>query len=133
MKRVKNILSEFLELIVLILLGGITLGAAFAIYDLTEFSPIPSAISFIIALIVGATIGMLTRGLERALIVTILVTLVGGVVIVYALSYPELREAYVGTEVITALSTRKAVINVFFYVFPLTLVGIFIGKFFAEE
>ena len=117
----------------MILLSSVASGAAFTVYDLSEFSPLPGFLPFLIPLIAGASMGMLTRSLGQALLAVLLVSLLGIGVVVYALSYPELRSDHLGLEIVASISLRKAIISGFFYVFPLTLVGLLIGKLVFRE
>lgn len=117
----------------MILLSSLASGAAFSIYDLSEFSPLPGFSSFLIPLIVGASMGVLTRSLGQALLAVLLVSLLGIGVIVYALSYPELRSDQLGIEIVASISLRKAIISGFFYMLPLTLIGVLLGKLLFRE
>jgi len=130
MSRAKQ---EFIELGLMILLSSLASGAAFSIYDLSEFSPLPGFLSFLVPLIAGASIGALTRSLGQALLVVLLVSLLGIGVIVYALSYPELRSDHLGLEIVASISLRNAIISGFFYILPLTLIGVLIGKLMFRE
>ncbi len=122
-----------IELGLIILLSSLASGAAFAIHELSEFSPLPGFVSFLIPLIAGASIGVLTRSLGQALLAVLLVSLLGIGVIVYALSYPELKSNYLGIEIVASISLRKAIISGFFYMLPLTLIGVLIGKLLFRE
>lgn len=124
---------EFIKLGLLITLSSLVAGAAFAVYELGEFSPLPGFVSFLVPLIAGASIGALIRSLGQALLAVILISLLGIGVMMSALLYPELRGDYLGIEIVGAFSLRKAIISGFFFIFPLTLIGILVGKLLFRE
>lgn len=130
MSRTKR---DFIELGLMSVLGGLAAGAAFTVYDLSEFSPLPGFLSFLIPLIVGISIGALTRSLGQALLTVIFISLLGIGVMMAALLYPELRSDYLGLEIVGAFSLRKAVISGGIFIFPLTLIGVLLGKLLFRE
>jgi len=121
-----------LRLALLVLLGGIAMGAALAVYDLNRFSPIPSSIMLIFPLLVGVLMGILTTSFPQALGVFLLTLLVFALADFFALSLPEFIHAHLGREIAMQVSVAHALADGFIYILPLTLIGIILGKIIAR-
>jgi len=126
--RKVNKALRILNLTLLILLGGIAMGAALAVYDLDKFSPIPSAVMLVFPLLIGVLIGILTRSLGQALGVFLLTILVYALADFLALSLPEFLHAHLGREIAMQVSVVQALTNGIIYILPLAIIGIILGK-----
>lgn len=131
-QRLKNLVWKGLSLALLVLLGGIAMGAALAVYDLDRFSPIPSAIMLIFPLAVGVLIGILTGSLAQALGVFFFMIVVYAAADSLILTFPELIHARLGTEITLQLSVVRALTGGIIFILPLTLIGIILGKIIAR-
>lgn len=125
-RRIKPL--KILSLALLVLLGGIAMGTALAVYDLNRFSPIPSSIMLIFPLLVGVIIGILTSTLGQALGVFLLAVLVYALADSLALSFPEFIHTHLGTEITVQVSVVHALTSGIIYILPLALIGIMLGK-----
>lgn len=131
--KIKSIVPRILRLALLTLLGGIAIGTALAVYDLSKFSPIPSTVMLIFPFVVGVIIGILTTSLNQALVVLLLTLLVYAFTSFFALSLPEFIHAHLGREIMMQLSVVHALGNGIIYVLPLTIIGIILGKFISRS
>ena len=120
--------SRVFSWILLVLLGGIAMGAALTVYDLNRFSPIPSTVMLLVPLLIGVIIGILTPSFAQALGVFLLAILVFALAESLALSLPEFVHIHLGREITMQVSVVQALTSGILYILPLTLVGIILGK-----
>lgn len=121
-----------ISLVLLVLLGGIAMGAALAVYDLSKFSPIPSSVMLLVPLLVGVIMGILTRSFAQALGAFLLTILVFALAESLALVLPELLHAHLGKEIALQVSVVRALTSGIIYILPLALIGIILGKIIAR-
>ncbi|MCR4404901.1 MAG: hypothetical protein NUW06_06490 [Candidatus Acetothermia bacterium] len=127
-QRLKTLAWKGTSLTLLILLGGMAMGAALAVYDLNRFSPIPSTIMLIFPFVVGMIIGVLTTSFAQALGVFFFTVLVYALADFLVLTFPEMIHAHLGREITMQVSVVKALTGGIIFVLPLTLIGIILGK-----
>lgn len=115
-----------------IILTGLTVGLALATRELLRFSPVPESFLLILIVLAGIALGSLVHDFARLLVAILVVTLVGGAVMMAALLFSELGDTALGLEAAFSVALSKAVRNVFFIV-PLTLIGSMVGRLFHRE
>ncbi len=120
-------LIEAVELVGLALLMGFTLGTGIVLQDLSEFSDLPSALTWLFPLVAGAFIGALIPSLSRALAALLLMIAIGAGVSALALSYPEYVVGRLGQEIAFELSLVTSLRGVVIAA-PLSIVGLLLGK-----
>lgn len=115
-------------------LTGLASGLALATREMTRFSPVSDPWGFGIIFLAGIGLGALSRNFARLLIAILLVLLVAGTIMTLALIYPEMDpEALLGVGAAFSMALRKAVVNIFFFVLPLTLIGAMLGRIFSRH
>ncbi|MFQ6090407.1 MAG: hypothetical protein ACE5LD_03110 [Candidatus Bipolaricaulia bacterium] len=92
-RRARSKALRVLSLTLLVLLGGLAMGAALAVYDLNRFSPIPSSLMLLVPLLIGVIIGILTPSFAQALGSFLLAIFVFALAESLALVLPELLHA----------------------------------------
>ncbi|MCS6937388.1 MAG: hypothetical protein NZ610_06855 [Candidatus Bipolaricaulota bacterium] len=113
---------------------GIVAGLAMATQSLPLFAPVPGWMLLGSVVVAGVGMGSLFKNLTQVLLAVILTVIVSVMVTTLALVYPEMGpEALLGVEAALAGAFRKALINGFFLVLPLTLIGALVGRFFSRH
>lgn len=120
-------LIEAVELVGLALLMGFILGTGIVLQDFSEFSDLPSALTWLFPLVAGAFIGALIPSLSRALAALLLMIAIGAGVSALALSYPEYVVGRLGQEIAFELSLVTSLRGVVIAA-PLSIVGLLLGK-----
>jgi hypothetical protein len=108
-------------------LCGVLTGIGITLASLSDFSYLPSFFGYVIALVAGGYIGLLTRRLNHGLVALLLATLVSAAVSTLALAYPEFQVHHLGLEVAVELSALQGLTGSVLAV-PLLIVGLLLGK-----
>jgi hypothetical protein len=119
-------------MVALSLLCGFLIGVGVVLANLTDFSYLPDFVGYLVSLVAGVILGLLTRHLSQTLIAALLTTGVSAVVATLALAYPESQANRLGMDTAVQLSALKGLTDSFFTV-PFTLVGLLAGKWLARS
>jgi len=118
--------------IFLVLISGIALGAATAVFDLNKFAPLPANLMLLFPFLIGTALGILTRSFAQALGAFLSSLIIYALVDVLILATPELIYTHLGRGVVTQTSVARALLDGIIYVLPLTIIGLLVGKLIAR-
>lgn len=117
--------QEMLHSLLIIIVAGVAAGAALALQteELLKFAPVPSNVAYVISLLVGFSVGMLTKGMREGILLGLFVTLIGTGVLFLALYLPNIE---IVLEVPEPILRSTALGGLF--MLALTMIGIFLGR-----
>lgn len=118
------------RLLSIVLVAGIAAGASSALQagEFLEFAPVPSNAAYALVLLVGISVGLLVKGIQEGLLMSIVITVIGTVTLFLSVYVPNREIAATAPELILR-SIWWGALSVFF----LTLLGIFVGRIFSGE
>lgn len=121
---------ELVRLLFLALGAGIAAGASSALQagEFLQFSPVPSNVAYALVLLVGISVGLLVKGVQEGLLMSIVIMVIGTVTLFLSVYVPNIEIAATAPELILR-SVWWGALSVFF----LTLIGIFVGRIFSGE
>jgi hypothetical protein len=126
-------LLQLFSILVISVLMGFTLGVGVVLWDLSEFSNVPTPIvALALALLAGGFVGALAPRFSWALAALLIVFVTGAAVSTLALTYPEVLVDRLGVEIALDLALVRALRQTFLLV-PIVVLGILIGRFFARD
>lgn len=116
------------RLLALGIVGGVAAGASAALQaeEFLKFSPVPSAVTHLLLVLIGLGAGFLVKGVQEGLLTGIGVALIGTITLFLSLYLPNIE---IGLPELILRSVWWGGLTIFF----LTLIGIFVGRIFSGE